>query len=119
MSDVGAVKSFSLHNKRLAPNYFLGRTKPYGQTEHCTGRRMSKPHGIDLTETVAGAKNNIDEFVSVIDFAEPVRKTELRRKASLVQKRKTPFQVLTVNKQVHIFEVPVHMGVELERIAAT
>ena len=81
VGDVRAIIAFALHNKSLAPDQFFRRTKIYFHAESLARHRMLEPAIIDSTDTITRAKNDIDELVCVIDFAEPVGEIEFRAEA--------------------------------------
>src|SRR5215510_3375452 len=116
VSDVGAIKSFPLHNERLAPNHFLRRADLYRAIKHLARRSVFKPQRIDLTEPIAQAKNDIDELVCAMNFAEPVGKIELRAEAVSIEEGKNSFPIPAVDKQIQVFEMPARVSIEFKGV---
>ncbi len=74
--DVGAVKPFTLHDVRLHPNHFLRCAKLHGHAQQRVVARAVKPRIIHFAQSIAGAKNQINDISLVRRLGQPVRECQ-------------------------------------------
>src|SRR5262249_9922716 len=72
MSNVGAVIALALHDEGFRPDHFLHGANLSRSAENLSGIGVSEPVVIDRGYAVAGAENDIDEVVSLVNLGEPM-----------------------------------------------
>jgi hypothetical protein len=76
MRDVGAVEPFAFHNVSLHPNHFFRRAKFYRHAQQFVVARAVEPGIIHFAQSVAGAKNQIQDISLIRRFGQPMRKRQ-------------------------------------------
>src|SRR5262245_61100038 len=100
MGDVRAVESLPLHNKRLHPDHFFGRTQADFQTENLCWPCPFEPEIVHTAEAIAGPENDVDRFAIAKNFAQPVRMNLLHMTARTSKNLQSGAEILRPDEQI-------------------
>ena len=89
-----------------------------GTPSTVAGTRVREPEVVDDGHAVARAEDEIDEAISRIRLAQPVRERELGREAGLSEHGERRLAVLLPEEDVQVLRVPDDAGVRRECVSA-
>src|SRR3981081_4291029 len=110
MSHICAIKPFAFHHIGFLPDHLLWRNQADDSLQYFRPRRGFEPLFIDLTQSIAGAKDNIDNAFRTADFRKPVRKSVPSFISSRLADSENCSDIGRSNHQIEIFRVSLQTG---------
>ena len=116
--DIGAVVPLALHDQRLRPDHFLGRTQLDGRAEYLFVHRVREPLVVHYGDAVARAVDHVDELVPVVRFRQPVGEGDLGLESGAIQHVEHALDVAAADEDVEVLGRPRDAGVVLKGVGA-